>query len=298
MKELQTRITSQVEGNYGEFVIEPLHRGFGQTLGNPLRRVLLSSIPGTAVTSVTIEDVLHEFSTIDGVVEDVVKIIFALKEVVVRFHTPEPKVLKLSASKPGEVTAADFDVPSTAEVINPELHIATLEPGGKLKMEVRVEQGYGYVPAAELPNRDLRINAIPVDAIFTPVRRVNYLVEDTRVGRDTDFDKLTLQIWTNGAVSPQDALNQAVVVLQGQLAIFSGSTAMQGAKKSEEELLPIEELGLATRVHKTLVENGIRTIDQLVGKGRSGLRGLSGVGPAALEEIEERLATFGLQLKD
>jgi len=191
---------------YGEFVLEPLERGFGVTLGNPLRRILLSSIPGTAVTSVYIEDVLHEFSTIPGVKEDVVEIILNLKELVVRFLDPKMQTttLVLKAEGPRVVKARDFVVPPDAEILNPDLTIATLDKGGKLYMEVRVDRGVGYVPAERHGIKD-RINSIPVDAIFSPVRRVAFQVEDTRLGQRTDLDKLTLRIWTDGSVTPLEA---------------------------------------------------------------------------------------------
>lgn len=189
---------------YGEFVLEPLERGFGVTLGNPLRRILLSSIPGTAVTSVYIEDVLHEFSTIPGVKEDVVEIILNLKELVVRFLNPslQTVTLLLKAEGPKEVKARDFLPVADVEIMNPDLHIATLEEGGRLNMEVRVDRGVGYVPAEKHGIKD-RINAIPVDAVFSPVRRVAFQVEDTRLGQRTDLDKLTLRIWTDGSVTPR-----------------------------------------------------------------------------------------------
>ncbi|MEJ2290045.1 MAG: DNA-directed RNA polymerase subunit alpha [Deinococcales bacterium] len=192
---------SKTTDRYGEFVVEPLPRGYGVTLGNPLRRILLSSIPGTAVTSVYIEDVLHEFSTIDGVKEDVMQIILNLKDLVVKLYDDDPVTLTLRAEEPGEVTAAQFDVPANAELMNPELHIATLTKGGRLVMEVRVERGVGYVPAEIHGTKD-RINSIPVDAVFTPVRRVAYRVEDTRVGQKTDLDRLVIRVWTDGSADP------------------------------------------------------------------------------------------------
>src|SRR5690606_17994957 len=222
--------TAQTTDMYGEFRVEPLMRGYGVTLGNPLRRILLSSIPGTAVTSVYIEDVLHEFSTIDGVKEDVMQIILNLKDLVVKMHDDDPVTLTLRAESAGEVTAASFDVPSNAEVVNPELHIATLAKGGKLVMEVRVERGVGYVPAEIHGTKD-RINSIPVDALFTPVRRVAYRVEDTRVGQKTDLDRLTLRVWTDGSVDPRSALDQAVDTLRTQLMVFSGEGLDEGEEK-------------------------------------------------------------------
>jgi len=193
--QIQPEYRAKVSDQYGEFVVEPLARGYGVTLGNPLRRILLSSIPGTAVTSVYIEDVLHEFSTITGVKEDVMQIILNLKELVVKLYNQEPVTLTLRVDKPGKVTAAHFEVPADAKIINPDLHIATLAKGGKLVMEVRVEPGVGYVSSEIHATKD-RINSIPVDAVFTPVRRVSYRVEDTRVGQKTDLDRLVLRVWT------------------------------------------------------------------------------------------------------
>jgi DNA-directed RNA polymerase subunit alpha len=213
------QLKARVDGDYGEFTLEPLRRGYGVTVGNPLRRILLSSIPGSAVTSVYIEDVLHEFSTVPGVKEDVIRIILNLKELVVRFHAPGPKTLTLRAQGQGAVKASAFEVPSDAEIVNPDLVIANLAEDGKLVMEVRVEEGEGYVPADKHSTKD-RINSIPVDAVFTPVRRVAYHVENTRVGQQTDLDRLILRVWTDGSTSPQDALDKAVDILRDELTVF------------------------------------------------------------------------------
>lgn len=299
---------------YGEFVVEPLRRGYGVTLGNPLRRILLSSIPGTAVTSVYIEDVLHEFSTIDGVKEDVMQIILNLKELVVKIHDEEPVTLTLRAEKPGEVTAHDLDVPVNAEIINRELHIATLTKGGRLVMEVRVEPGTGYVPADIHGTKD-RINSIPVDAVYTPVRRVAYRVEDTRVGQETDLDRLVFRIWTDGSVVPQDALSKAVNILHGQLNVFSGEVieaaeekvpVMTVPSKVPEEVpatadqvqLSLESLELSSRVLHSLQEEGIDSVNALLALSESDLKKVGGVGEKSLEEIKERLVIRGLKLKE
>ncbi|GGN04739.1 DNA-directed RNA polymerase subunit alpha [Thermus composti] len=295
---------------YGEFVLEPLERGFGVTLGNPLRRILLSSIPGTAVTSVYIEDVLHEFSTIPGVKEDVVEIILNLKELVVRFLDPkmETTTLVLKAEGPKEVTARDFTPNSSVEIMNPDLHIATLEEGGRLYMEVRVDRGVGYVPAEKHGIKD-RINAIPVDAIFSPVRRVAFQVEDTRLGQRTDLDKLTLRIWTDGSITPLEALNQAVEILkehlsyfanpQGEEAVLPEPKAEGGVKGAEENLdLPLEELGLSTRVLHSLKEEGIESVRALLALNLKDLKNIPGIGERSLEEIQEALAKKGLSLRE
>lgn len=261
---------------YGEFVLEPLERGFGVTLGNPLRRILLSSIPGTAVTSVYIEDVLHEFSTIPGVKEDVVEIILNLKELVVRF-------------------------------LNPSLQTVTLLQGGDV--EVRVDRGVGYVPAEKHGIKD-RINAIPVDAVFSPVRRVAFQVEDTRLGQRTDLDKLTLRIWTDGSVTPLEALNQAVEILREHLTYFSNPQAAavaapeeakepEAPPEQEEELdLPLEELGLSTRVLHSLKEEGIESVRALLALNLKDLKNIPGIGERSLEEIKEALEKKGFTLKE
>ncbi|GAA5336244.1 DNA-directed RNA polymerase subunit alpha [Thermus hydrothermalis] len=293
---------------YGEFVLEPLERGFGVTLGNPLRRILLSSIPGTAVTSVYIEDVLHEFSTIPGVKEDVVEIILNLKELVVRFLDPKMQTttLVLKAEGPKVVTARDFTPSSDVEILNPDLPIATLEAGGKLYMEVRVDRGVGYVPAERHGIKD-RINAIPVDAIFSPVRRVAFQVEDTRLGQRTDLDKLTLRIWTDGSVTPLEALNQAVEILKEHLSYFANPQAtalptpepvVERAEKEEDLDLPLEELGLSTRVLHSLKEEGIESVRALLALNLKDLRNIPGIGERSLEEIREALAKRGFALKE
>lgn len=304
---------AKVDGAYGEFIVEPLVRGYGVTLGNPLRRILLSSIPGTAVTSVYIEDVLHEFSTIDGVSEDVMQIILNLKDLVVKIHDNEAVTLTLRAEKAGKVTAADFDVPMGAEVVNGDLHIATLNGNGKLVMEVRVEPGVGYVPADVHGTKD-RINSIPVDAVFTPVRRVAYHIEDTRVGQNTDLDRLVLRVWTDGSIEPAAALDHAVEILKHQLSVFGdeGTVDMDEAapmivmpQRAAEEptqnqgvQMSLESLSLSSRVLHSLQEEGIDSVDALLALSERDLKKVGGVGEKSLEEIKERLEAAGLQLKE
>jgi len=304
---------ASVTDKYGEFVVEPLPRGYGVTLGNPLRRILLSSVPGTAVTSVYIEDVLHEFSTVDGVKEDVMQIILNLKELVVKLHDDEPVTLTLRAERPGKVTAGDFEVPMGASVVNPELHLATLTEGGKLVMEVRVEPGIGYVPAEVHATKD-RINSIPVDAVYTPVRRVAYRVEDTRVGQKTDLDRLVLRVWTDGSISPREALSRAVEILRQQLSVFSGDggadepipvlsipspiTDEPLASRSEPGQVTLESLDLSSRVLHSLQEEGIDSVDALLALSERDLKKVGGVGDKSLEEIKERLQARGFQLKE
>ncbi|ADI14193.1 DNA-directed RNA polymerase subunit alpha [Truepera radiovictrix] len=305
--EFKARVTDQ----YGEFIVEPLPRGYGVTLGNPLRRILLSSVAGTAVTSVYIEDVLHEFSTIPGVKEDVMQIILNLKELVVKLHDDEPVTLTLRAENPGRVTAADFEVPMGATLINPELYLATLNEGGKLVMEVRVEPGIGYVPAEVHATKD-RINSIPVDAVFTPVRRVAYRVEDTRVGQKTDLDRLVLRVWTDGSVSPREALDSAVEILRNQLSVFSGGvideplpvmaipprSADEPLSRAEPARISLESLELSSRVLHSLQEEGIDSVDALLALSERDLKKVGGVGDKSLEEIKERLQAQGLYLKE
>lgn len=306
---------ARIDGNYGEFVLEPLERGFGVTLGNPLRRILLSSIPGTAVTSVYIEDVLHEFSTIPGVKEDAIQLILNLKELVVRFANPGTgsKTLTLRASGPKVIYARDLDCPPDAEIVNPDQHIATLEDKGKLVMEIRVDEGVGYVPAEKHGIKD-RISSIPVDALYSPVRRVAYQVEDTRLGQRTDLDKLTLRIWTNGAVSPMDALQQAVAILREQLGYFDQSPVLRVEPKTipapaattaaattpapQRVGLSLDDLGLTTRVLHNLKEEGIESVESLLALSEKELKRVPGIGDRSLQEIKDCLAQHGLVMKD
>lgn len=303
------RFTAQVEGYYGEFILEPLERGFGVTLGNPLRRILMSSIPGTAVTSVYIEDALHEFSVLPGVKEDVVQIVLALKDLVVKLYEPGPKTLSLHAEGARKVTAADLEVPSGAEILNPEIHLATLEAGAKLRMEIRVDQGVGYVPAEVHGTKD-RINSIPIDAIFSPVRRVAYQVEDTRLGQRTDLDKLILRIWTDGSLSPEAALDKAVEIMRSQLEFFE-----QAPQVSEPALIspvpiaiseegPVVErtslgtLGFSPRVLHNLQEEGIDSVESLLALTERDLKKIPGIGEQSLKEIKDHLQEQGYELKE
>lgn len=308
---------ARVGEQYGEFTVEPLPRGYGVTIGNPLRRILLSSVAGTAVTSVYIEDVLHEFSTIEGVKEDVMQIILSLKELVVKLHDNEPVTLTLRAERVGKVTASDFEVPMGASVVNGDLYLATLTEGGKLVMEVRVEPGIGYVPAEIHATKD-RINSIPVDAVFTPVRRVAYRVEDTRVGQKTDLDRLVLRVWTDGSVSPKEALESAVDTLRSQLSVFSSgefeeplpvmampTTSSTAASepaaiggRGETSRVTLESLELSSRVLHSLQEEGIDSVDALLALSERDLKKVGGVGDKSLEEIKERLQAQGFELKE
>ncbi|MBB6100155.1 DNA-directed RNA polymerase subunit alpha [Deinobacterium chartae] len=317
MENKRPQLKARIDGNYGEFILEPLARGYGVTLGNPLRRILLSSIPGTAVTSVYIEDVLHEFSTIPGVTEDVIQIILNLKELVVKFHAPGTKTLTLRAQGPKVVTAADFEVPMDAEIVNPDLVIAHLAEDGRLVMEVRVEEGEGYVPADKHATKD-RINSIPVDAIYTPVRRVAYHVEDTRVGQQTDLDRLILRIWTDGSIDPKHALDEAVNILRSQLSVFSDNVELpvhtqvahpepvasttsvnpEPYPELDQPKVTLEGLGLTTRVLHSLKEEGIDSVDALCALSDRDLKKVPGIGERSLDEIKQQLALYGLSLKE
>ncbi|MEF2280347.1 DNA-directed RNA polymerase subunit alpha [Deinococcus sp. YIM 134068] len=334
MDQKRPQLKARVDGDYGEFVLEPLTRGYGVTIGNPVRRILMSSIPGTAVTSVYIEDVLHEFSTIPGVREDVIRLILNLKELVVRFHAPGPKTLTLRAQGEGVVRASAFEVPSDAEIVNPDLTIATLAEDGKLVMEVRVEEGEGYVPADKHATKD-RINSIPVDAVFSPVRRVAYHVENTRVGQQTDLDRLILRVWTDGSTGPQDALDKAVEILRDELTVFGNVETLPAVtvpdvqpvytpaaptslpsvydlpRQPELSINPqpypadldtprvtLEGLGLTTRVLHSLKEEGIDSVDALCALSDRDLKKVPGIGERSLDEIKQQLAQFGLALRD
>jgi DNA-directed RNA polymerase subunit alpha len=323
--DLKARLVAKTDNTYGEFVLEPLQRGYGVTLGNPLRRILMGSVPGTAVTSVYIEDVLHEFSTIPGVTEDVVQLILNLKELVVKFHTPGAKTLSIRADGPKVVTAADLEVPSDAEVVNPDQYLCTIGKGGKLVMEVRVEEGVGYVPSERHQTKD-RINSIPVDAVYTPVTRVAYHVEDTRVGQQTDFDRLILRVWTDGSITPESALNTAVDTLRDQLSVFSSVEKVALPASIRPEPRPeaprpttngmgattgmvidntkptvsasLEGLGLTTRTLHSLKEEGVDSVAALTSLSEKDLKKVPGIGERSLDEIKKQLALSGLELKD
>lgn len=293
--------------DYAKFVVEPLERGYGITLGNSLRRVLLSSLPGAAVTSVKIEGVLHEFSTIPGVVEDVTDIILNLKLLALKIYSDEPIVVRIDAQGPGEVLAADILCYSQVEVLNPELHIATLENDAHLVMEINVEQGRGYRPAEKNKKEDHIIGIIPVDSIFSPVRKVNYTVTDTRVGQITDYDKLTLEIWTNGSIVPDEAISLSAKVLNDHLKLFIGLTEKIRdveimVEKEEEERdkildMSIEELDLSVRSYNCLKRAGINTVGELITKTEEDMMKVRNLGKKSLEEVDEKLKSLGLGLR-
>jgi DNA-directed RNA polymerase subunit alpha len=309
----------KVEDNRGTFTIEPLDRGFGYTFGNSLRRVLLSSLAGAAVTSVRIEGVAHEFSTISGVKEDVTDIVLNLKEIVCRMHSDAAEIeVPLVATGPGEVTAADIDLPSGVELLNPDAHIATLEKKTKLEMYLTIGRGRGYSPAEENKTDDQPIGVIPIDSIFSPVKRVAYSVEAARVGQRTDYDKLTLDIETDGSVEPQAALREAAEILIKSLAIFTdqerlealqgggadylgepaaaGPASARSAGDGMDDIL-IEELELGVRSYNCLKRAGIQTVGDLLQKSESELNAIPNFGRKSIEEVIETLRARGLELR-
>ncbi len=291
---------------YGKFLIEPLERGYGVTLGNALRRVLLSSLPGAAVASVKIEGVLHEFSVIPGVVEDTIDIILNLKELLVKLHTDEPKVLRVEAEGEGRVKAADIMPDADVEILNPDLHIATLDKDGRLYMEIVVEKGRGYLPA-EKRRLEPVIGVIPVDSIFTPVKRVNYVVENTRVGQVTDYDRLILETWTDGSISPKEAISLSARILTSHLQLFTGLTEatedveimIDKAEDTKDKVLdmPIEELDLSVRSFNCLKRAGINTVEELVKKTEEDMMKVRNLGKKSLDEVKSKLSDLGLALR-
>ncbi len=292
---------------YAKFIAEPFERGYGMTIGNSLRRVLLSSIEGAAVTAVKMDGVLHEFSTIPGVLEDVTQIVLNVKQIVLRAHTRRPKTLVIEKDKKGPVTVGDFEGDDTIEVINPDLHLCTLTKAQQFRMELEVSRGRGYVSAEKHKKEGQPIGVIPVDALFSPVKRVNFAVEDTRVGQVTDYDRLLLEIWTNGSMSPKDALLYASNILQRHLDLFVNYGSLPEEPEDEqpaavnEELqeklkTPISELELSVRSANCLREAEIRTIGDLVEKTPQELLKYRNFGKKSLVEIEELLKGMGLSL--
>lgn len=296
------------DGNYGKFVVEPLERGYGTTLGNSLRRVLLSSLPGVAVTSVKIEGILHEFSTIPGVKEDVTEIILNIKGLIMKINGDGPKVVYIEAEGPGEVTAGSIKCDSEVEVLEPDMHIATLDEGGRLFMEITLDKGRGYVPAER--NKQLMqpiIGVIPVDSIYTPVLKVNYTVENTRVGQITDYDKLTLEVWTNGTITAEEAVALGARVLTEHLNLFADLTGdtyaddsimVEKSDKGKEKVLEmtIEELDLSVRSFNCLKRAGINTVEDLISKTEDDMMKVRNLGRKSLEEVIYKLDSLGFSL--
>ncbi len=300
-------VESDEEKGYGKFVVEPLERGYGITLGNSLRRILLSSLPGAAVTSVKIDGVLHEFSTIPGVKEDVTDIILNLKGLSLKMHTDEERVLRIEARDEGEVKAGDIIADADVEILNPDMHIASLAEGGRLFMEMTVSRGRGYVPAERNKKGDHVIGVIPVDSIFTPVRKVNYSVDNTRVGQRTDYDKLTLEVWTDGSIRPDEAISLSARILSEHLRLFIGLTETTDdveimVEKEEEEKdkileMPIEELDLSVRSYNCLKRAGINNVEELIQRSEEDMMKVRNLGKKSLEEVVNKLAELGLSLR-
>ncbi|EFM63902.1 DNA-directed RNA polymerase subunit alpha [Peptostreptococcus stomatis] len=292
---------------YGKFVVEPLERGFGITIGNALRRILLSSLPGVAVYAVRIDGVLHEFSTVPGVKEDVTEMILSLKELSATIDGEESKVLKIQAVGPCEVTGADIICPPEVEIVSKDLHIATLDENAKLNMEIHVNKGRGYVSAEENKNDSMPIGTLPVDSIYTPIEKVSYHVENTRVGQKTDFDKLTLEVLTNGSINPQEGMSLAAKVLEEHLKLFIdlsehiGNVEIMVEKeedKKEKVLeMTIEELDLSVRSYNCLKRAGINTVEELSNKSEEDMMKVRNLGKKSLEEVIQKLNELDLKLK-
>lgn len=297
------------DGKYGKFTVEPLERGYGSTLGNSLRRVLLSSLPGVAPTSVKINDILHEFSTIEGVTEDVAEIVLNIKNLIFDINGEGPKTVYIEAVGPCEVTAADIQCDSEVTIMNPECHLATLGKDGKLNMEITLDKGRGYVSSDR--NKEILapvIGVIPVDSIYTPVLKVNYTVENTRVGQITDYDKLTLDVWTNGIISAKEAVSLAAKVLLDHLSLFvdlSGDAYVGESIMVEKEetgndkalSTTIEELDLSVRSFNCLKRAGINTVEELIQKSEAEMIKVRNLGRKSLDEVIQKLSSLGLSLR-
>ena len=294
------------DGNYGKFVVEPLERGYGTTLGNALRRILLSSLPGAAVTSVKIDGVLHEFSTIPGVKEDVTEIILNLKKLAIRLNGDNTKRVIINAVGPKEVTAADIIGDSDIEIFNPDLHIATLEENATLVMEVNLARGRGYVPAEMNKTESTPISVIPVDSIYTPVRKVNFTVENTRVGQVTDYDRLVLEIWTDGSITPEEGVSIGAKIMQEHLNLFIQLTDTTGTmeimvEKEEDQKekaleMTIEELELSVRSFNCLKRAAINTVEELTQKSEEDMMKVRNLGKKSFDEVKEKLQSLGFDL--
>ena len=295
------------DARYGKFVIEPLERGFGQTLGNSLRRVLLNSLPGVAVTNVRIEGVQHEFSTVPGVKEDVTEIILNLKNISAKLFTDQAKVISVDATGPCEVTAGDIKSDDEVEIVNKNLHIATLSEGARLQMQMTLDKGRGYVSADRNKTPGMPIGVIPVDSIFTPIRKVSYSVEDTRVGQVTDYDKLIFEVWTNGSIMPDEATGLAAQILTDHLTLFVNLTENvvpgidfnepEDDKKEKVLEMTIEELDLSVRAYNCLKRAGINTVAELVQRNQEDMMKVRNLGKKSLEEVEQKLIALGLALR-
>ena len=300
-------LSTQGSRSVGKFVVEPLERGFGATLGNGMRRVLLSSLPGYAITSVKIDGVLHEFSTIPHVKEDVTEIVLNLKNVILKIHDEQPKMLHIEASGEGEITAGDIIHDADVEILNPELHIAYLDAGASVSMELTADSGRGYVPCDRNKQlMDLPIGTIAIDSIYTPVLKVNYTVENTRVGNMTDYDKLTLEVWTDSTISARDAVSLGAKILSDHLSLFtnlsetvaSKPTMAEKAETHRDKVLEmtIEELDLSVRSFNCLKRANINNVEDLISRTGEDMMKVRNMGRKSLEEVQNKLAMMGLSL--
>lgn len=300
-------VDSDENKTYGKFVLEPLERGYGTTLGNSLRRVLLSSLPGSAITSVKIDGVLHEFSTIPGVVEDVTDIVLNLKQLNLALNSDEAKVIRIDKEGEGVITAGDIIAGPEVDILNPEQVIATLDKNGKLFIEMVIERGRGYIPAVSNKKEEDSIGTIPIDAIFSPIKKVNFSVEDTRVGQKTDYDRLILEVWTRGSITPSQAISLSAKVLADHLSLFinlsESTNDIEIMIEKEEDTkdsileLTIEELDLTVRSHNCLKRAGIITVNQLTQRTEEEMMKVRNLGTKSLVEIKQKLASLGLGLK-
>ncbi|MFZ2462316.1 MAG: DNA-directed RNA polymerase subunit alpha [Caldibacillus thermoamylovorans] len=311
MIEIEKPIIETVEisddAKYGKFVVEPLERGYGTTLGNSLRRILLSSLPGAAVTSIQIDGVLHEFSAIEGVVEDVTTIILNLKKLALKIYSDEEKTLEIDMSGAGVVTAADINHDSDVEILNPDLHIAELAANGKLRMRLTAKNGRGYTVADDNKREDQPIGVIPIDSIYTPVSKVSYFVENTRIGQSADYDKLTLEVWTDGSIGPKEAISLAAKIMMEHLNIFVDLTdeaqhaeiMVEKEEDQKEKVLEmtIEELDLSVRSYNCLKRAGINTVQELANKTEEDMMKVRNLGRKSLEEVKAKLEELGLSLR-
>lgn len=294
------------DSSYGKYVVEPLERGYGTTLGNALRRILLSSLPGSAATSIKIAGVQHEFCTIPGVKEDVTQIVLNVKQIIAKLHCTGTKRVYIQASGAGEVTAGDIKSDGEVEILNPELHIATLGADASLNMELTLSHGRGYVPADRNKPAQTIIGVIPVDSLYSPVIKVNYTVENTRVGNMTDYDKLTLDVWTNGTISARDAVSLGAKILVDHFVLFTDlsdavgtrSTVVDKQPDSKDKILEmtIEELDLSVRSFNCLKRAGINTVEDLISKTEDEMMKVRNLGRKSLEEVINKLANMGLSL--
>lgn len=300
-------IESQEDESYGKYVVEPLERGYGTTLGNSLRRILLSSLPGTAITSVKIAGIQHEFSTIPGVKEDVTEIILNIKGLVAKLHSETAKTIYIEAAGEGVVTAGDIKADAEVEILNPEMHIATLSHDGELRMEMTIDHGRGYMSADRNKQHQPVIGVIPIDSIYTPVQRVNYTVENTRVGNVTDFDKLTLEVWTDKTISARDAVSLGAKILCDHFVLFTDlsktiggkSTVVDEPEAQRDKILEqtIEELDLSVRSFNCLKRVNINTVEDLISKTDEEMIKVRNLGRKSLEEVIHKLDQLGLSLK-